>query len=207
MTTTAHLSNTLPPPTSERQVAEARTAIVASIANLVDRELQGRASMLHANAAAIERQQRDVARTTESLRRENVKLGKVAADAAEKIKEIGNVQNWAEVLEREFLVLEETARLVAGDWESESEGSWTGSETASVDGSVDGDRDQHLSDGISAVLGLDHTPHAGEDEEVSEDYVPVRPFDKGKGCEIIDGDPMELEPPEDVSLSSRFQLG
>ena len=29
-----------------------------------------------------------------------------------KIKELGNVQNWAEVLERDFLVLEETMRLV-----------------------------------------------------------------------------------------------
>lgn len=42
------------------------------------------------------------------------------------VKELGNVQNWAEMLERDFLVLQETVRLANGGGE-ESEGNWTGS--------------------------------------------------------------------------------
>jgi hypothetical protein len=73
-------------------------------------------------------------RATEALRKENDKLGKLAATHAKKVKEIGNVQNWAEMLEREFVILEETLRVVRGggdDDESDgydSEGSWSGSE-------------------------------------------------------------------------------
>ena len=55
--------------------------------------------------------------STKALSKETDKLKKVADDAARKLKEIGNVQNWAEVMEREFLILEETVRLA-----NESEG-------------------------------------------------------------------------------------
>ncbi|KAK4133177.1 hypothetical protein BT67DRAFT_337690, partial [Trichocladium antarcticum] len=92
----------------------ARTAIEASMANLVDRELATRASQLHSNHAAIEQQARGVVRATAGLRRDNDGLGRLAATHARKVKEIGNVQNWAEMLEREFVILEETLRLVGG---------------------------------------------------------------------------------------------
>lgn len=55
--------------------------------------------MLHEGAAVLARQERDVAREADA--------------AAARVKELGNVQNWAEVLERGFLVLEETVRLAA----------------------------------------------------------------------------------------------
>lgn len=128
------------PPSSPLPVAEARAALVATMANLVDTELQARASLLHANAAALARQERDVARATDGLRRETDKLAKVARDAGRNIKETGNVQNWAEVLERDFLVLEETLRLARGgddDGDSEdrshsgSDSWWSGSEAGS----------------------------------------------------------------------------
>ncbi|ROT43742.1 hypothetical protein SODALDRAFT_355966 [Sodiomyces alkalinus F11] len=94
-----------------------------SISNLLDSELQTRARTLHGNAAAITRQERDVGRATAALRVENDKLARWSADAARRVKELGSVQNWAEVLEREFLVLEETVRLVKeGSAESGSEG-------------------------------------------------------------------------------------
>ncbi|KAK0651613.1 hypothetical protein B0T16DRAFT_83343 [Cercophora newfieldiana] len=115
--TTASTSLNLPgigpggPVSSQRQIEEARNAVVASIGNLLDRELQGRAALLHANNAAIEKQERDVARARDALRRENDKLQKLATENARKVKEIGNVQNWAEMLEREFLIVEETLRL------------------------------------------------------------------------------------------------
>jgi len=49
--------------------------------------------------------------STRALAKETDKLKKIADDAARKLKEVGNVQNWAEVMEREFLILEETVRL------------------------------------------------------------------------------------------------
>lgn len=81
---------------------------------MVDTELESRATVLHENAAALDKQERDVLAATAGLRREREKLAKEADGAARKIKELGNVQNWAEVLERQFLVLEETVRLANG---------------------------------------------------------------------------------------------
>ncbi|GAP83706.1 hypothetical protein SAMD00023353_0500990 [Rosellinia necatrix] len=123
-TSTATMSSAnsdLSPRDSQLHVAEARAALVASMSNMLDSELQSRASILHANAAVLSRQEEDVARATEALRKENDKLAKAAKDAGRKIKELGNVQNWAEVLERDFLVLEETMRLVR-DGGAESDG-------------------------------------------------------------------------------------
>jgi hypothetical protein len=103
------------------------------MSNMVDRELTSRASLLHSNAAALAKQEKDVMKGTEALRKETAKLAKVAKDAERKVKEAGNVQNWAEVLERDFLVLQETLRLVReGSAEgSELSGSWTGSYSGS----------------------------------------------------------------------------
>ncbi|PHH66424.1 hypothetical protein CDD81_7479 [Ophiocordyceps australis] len=103
-----------PSPTpSPRAVASARAAVVASVGNLLDTQLQTRATGLHGGAAALERQRRDVVEATAGLRRERQRLAREAEGATRRIKELGNVQNWAEVLERELLVLEETVRLAA----------------------------------------------------------------------------------------------
>ncbi|KAL7959952.1 hypothetical protein V8C34DRAFT_277841 [Trichoderma compactum] len=90
---------------------------------MVDSELQSRAGILHGNAAALEKQERDVLRATDGLRRETQKLKAEADKAARKVKELGNVQNWAEVLERGFLVLEETVRLANGGEDEDEAGS------------------------------------------------------------------------------------
>ncbi|KAI2468298.1 hypothetical protein F4781DRAFT_277140 [Annulohypoxylon bovei var. microspora] len=152
---TMDLNPTLPSRATQLHIDEARVALVASMSNMLDSELQSRASLLHSNAAALTKQEKDVARGTEALRKENDKLEKLARDTERKIKELGNVQNWAEVLERDFLVLEETMRLVrdgggsgGDDTCSECSGSsWTGSYSAddsragSRRGSVTGEAD------------------------------------------------------------------
>ncbi|KAI1471228.1 uncharacterized protein F4812DRAFT_170912 [Daldinia caldariorum] len=143
----------LPSRTTQLHINEARAALVASMSNMLDSELQSRASLLHSNAAALAKQEKDVIKGTEALRKENDKLEKLARDTERKIKELGNVQNWAEVLERDFLILEETARLVrngSGSDDSCSEcsrSSWSGSysgddsRAGSRRGSVTGDAD------------------------------------------------------------------
>ncbi|KAL1883921.1 hypothetical protein Daus18300_000029 [Diaporthe australafricana] len=154
----------LPSEAEQEQVAQARTALVASIGNTLDHELQTRASLLHSNQAAIERQERDVERALADLRREDDRMLKVLNQGSRQVKELGDVQNWAERLERDFLVLEETMRLVRRGSRSGSEsgsswsgsgsgsGSWSGSDRGSVAGDEDGDGDVTMADGDS-VLG------------------------------------------------------
>ncbi|KAM4060081.1 GCN5-like protein 1 (GCN5L1) domain-containing protein [Hirsutella rhossiliensis] len=156
-TTTANtepgqLQPTLPSAETQRQVGEARAAVVASMSNMLDAELQSRAAMLHEGAAGLERQEREVARATEALRREREKLAREADAAAKKVKELGNVQNWAEVLERGFLVLEETVRLANGGGDSGS-----GSCSCSECGREDDDEEEEDDDdgGGEDVMDLD----------------------------------------------------
>jgi hypothetical protein len=148
---------------------------------MLDTSLQGRAAMLHSNAAAIEKQERDVVKAMDGLRRENDRLGRVAADAAKKVKEIGNVQNWAEVLERDFLVLEETLRLVregstesgTGSWDgSGSEGSWT----ESRDGSAEPEQREDPSTDAAGDVMMEGAPDL-----------------KGKGKADAVDDPMDVD--------------
>ncbi|KAF3006332.1 hypothetical protein E8E14_003092 [Neopestalotiopsis sp. 37M] len=140
------------PPLSPEQTAQARAALVGTISNLLDTELQGRASLLHANAKALEKQEKDVAKATEALRKETDKLVKVVKQGSEKVREAGDVQNWAEVLERDFLVLEDTLRQVrrgSGCSDPDCSGcscsggsTWTGgSRTPSRRGSFEMDND------------------------------------------------------------------
>ncbi|KAK7413058.1 hypothetical protein QQX98_008066 [Neonectria punicea] len=153
------LQPTLPSAETQRHVAEARAAVVATMENMMDSELQWRASTLHANSAVLGRQAADVQRATDGLRREREKLAREADVAARRVKELGNVQNWAEVLERDFLVLEETVRLANGDGSSCScSDCASGSSVMSDDD--DEDEDDHHHDRMDVDLGtkLDAAP-------------------------------------------------
>lgn len=103
---------------------------MTNIGSSLDSSLRSRAQNLHDNSKQLEKQQKDVVKATGGLRKENEKLRKLADEGGRKVKELGNVQNWAEMLERDFLVLGETLRLVdgggesEGSWETGSEGSW-----------------------------------------------------------------------------------
>ncbi|GFP58309.1 hypothetical protein TASIC1_0010012000 [Trichoderma asperellum] len=157
------LQPTLPSAETQRHVAEARAAVVASMGNMLDSELQSRAGILHENAAALEKQERDVLRATEGLRKETQKLKAEADKAARRVKELGNVQNWAEVLERGFLVLEETVRLANGgedDDDEGSEGSCSCSECGrgsggGSDGEDEGPDGRDGGDGLGARMDVD----------------------------------------------------
>lgn len=191
-TATMSLDHSLSSRDSQLHVAEARAALVASMSNMLDSELQSRASLLHANTAALSRQERDVAKATDALRKENDKLARVVKDAGRKIKELGNVQNWAEVLERDFLVLEETMRLVRGsggnsdddDDESscsECSGSyWSGSESErDPEGDVEGDDARLGSRAASRKGSVSEGREQRGDGEGKRNATKER--DKGKG--------------------------
>ena len=61
-------------------------------------------------------------RQTEKLAKDARKQQRGADEAAGKLKELGDIQNWAEVLERDLLVLEETVRMGEEGWVTEGEG-------------------------------------------------------------------------------------
>ncbi|KAH6688551.1 hypothetical protein F5X68DRAFT_205881 [Plectosphaerella plurivora] len=222
-TSASALQPTLPSAEQQQHVAEARSAVVASISNLLDSELQSRATVLHSNAAALDKQERDVVRATDGLRRENDKLAKFSAEGARRVKELGNVQYWAEVLEREFLVLEETMRLVRRGSASSGSGSWSGSGTMSWSGSEVGDDEDDAGKGHGGAKvardpggqgarlhGKEGAPEGDHDVKMDEDTeqggarLHGRDVDKGKRRDVgeaADPDAMQLDS-SDTSASA-----
>ena len=101
----------------ERRQLEARNAVTASLQSTgksIDGEMRIRAADLHANSAAIEKQEKELIKQTAALAKESAKYQKVLDTSTKKLNEIGDVQNWAEVMERDLLVIEETLRLAEG---------------------------------------------------------------------------------------------
>lgn len=108
---------------SAKQIEEARTAVTASLSsvgNSLTADLQTRANDLHANAAAIEKQEKELARQAAALAKQSAQYQKLLDKSTKSLNEIGDVQNWAEMIERDLLVVEETLRLAEGREERES---------------------------------------------------------------------------------------
>ena len=103
------------PSEARQRIDEARAALVASLSSVgasVDSDLRGRARNLHSNAAVLKQQQVDVGKQTAALHKQADQLQQVADRSTVKLKEIGDVQNWAEMIERDLLRVEETLRMV-----------------------------------------------------------------------------------------------
>lgn len=108
----------------DRAQTEARAAVLASLnsaGQAYSSTLQSRAADLHANAVTLDKQQAQLGKESRGLAKENAKLEREVDKALKGMKDFGDVQNWAEMLERDFTVLEETMRLVEGGEEVERE--------------------------------------------------------------------------------------
>lgn len=102
----------------DQRTAEARTAFTASLSSVgssLDADLRSRAAILHSNSAALAKQEADLAKETAALAKQTAQWQKMADNSQGKLKEIGDVQNWAEMIERDLLVIEETLRVVEDD--------------------------------------------------------------------------------------------
>ena len=115
--------------TSTQRTTEARTAFLATLTSVGshhDSALQSRSRDIHGNASAVAAQEAELAKQTALLAKESQQYQQLADESRGKLKEIGDVQNWAELLERDLLVLEETVRVVeegeAGKKGGEGEG-------------------------------------------------------------------------------------
>ena len=114
---------------SQSRTAEARAAVTASLSSVgrsTDAELQTRAADIHANSAAIAKQEESLAKQTAALANQSTQWKKLADNSTMKLKEIGDTQNWAEMIERDLLVVEETLRLVEGHTAPDSASGTTG---------------------------------------------------------------------------------
>jgi hypothetical protein len=103
--------------TDTQRFAEAKDAVTASLVSVgtsIDADLQVRAADMHANAAAISKQEQELQAQTAALAKHTAKWKKELDASTRKLNELGDVQNWTEMLERDLQVLEEVVRLKEG---------------------------------------------------------------------------------------------
>jgi hypothetical protein len=147
--------------------------------------LQSRAQNLHANTAQLDKQQKDVVKATEGLKKETEKLRKWADEGQRMVKELGNVQNWAEMLERDFLVLGETIRLANGGGSHSGSGSGSESEWETDSGFEEEDAEKEGHEEEQGKM-VDQEPGVREemrvvDAEGDTEMHGTEDNDKGKG--------------------------
>ena len=126
-------------PDRER-TAQARAAVTAHLSAIGEqhlRPLEQRALDIKANSSTIDKQEAALTKQTQELEKESDKLHREADQTSKMLKELGDIQNWAEVLERDLLVVEETLRMGEGEdlgWETEEEDDGDGIEGDGIEG-------------------------------------------------------------------------
>ncbi|KAJ5695562.1 hypothetical protein N7536_005974 [Penicillium majusculum] len=91
----------------QKEALAAFTATLHSVGTNLEAPLRDRAANIQSNAAALERQEAELAENTQRLARQNQQWVGFADETREGLKEIGDVQNWAEMIERDLLALED----------------------------------------------------------------------------------------------------
>ncbi|PYH32574.1 uncharacterized protein BO87DRAFT_338167, partial [Aspergillus neoniger CBS 115656] len=127
----------MPPPEKSKETLEAKSAFSATLLNIGSTHaspLVERAHIITENAAALDKQQAELEAHTAALAKQNESWDKLAGEARDGLKEIGDVQNWAEVVERELLVLEEMMGYVESKGDGDGGDSGEGVEGVEGDG-------------------------------------------------------------------------
>ena len=123
--TTSSSPSSLPPPNPQR-TSEARTAFTTHLTGISNSHLKPLSNLspdIRPNSTSISKQEADLQKNTTKLAQERQKQEKALDDAAKGLKELGDVQNWTEVLERDLRVIEETLERgeVGSGWVTEEE--------------------------------------------------------------------------------------
>lgn len=124
----------------QKEALAAFTATLHSVGTNLEAPLRDRAANIQSNAAALERQEADLAENTARLARQNQQWAGLADETRDGLKEIGDVQNWAEMLERDLLALED----MMDDVEKRKDGEDEGLESANGNGN--GNENGHVDD-------------------------------------------------------------
>lgn len=141
-TSSPSLLTSVPPPPDPQRTAEARAAFtthLSAIGNSHLSSLSTRAADISSNSDAISKQEDILSKNTAKLEKESRKHEKIADNASKKLKELGDVQNWAEVLERDLRVVEEALDRgeTGSGWVTEEEGDDDEGEILLEDGEVE----------------------------------------------------------------------
>ncbi|KAJ6139000.1 hypothetical protein N7471_005486 [Penicillium samsonianum] len=96
----------------QKEALAAFTATLHSVGTNLEAPLRDRAANIQSNAAALERQEAELAENTQRLARQNQQWVGFADETRDGLKEIGDVQNWAEMIERDLLALEDMMDVV-----------------------------------------------------------------------------------------------
>ncbi|KFY50950.1 hypothetical protein V496_09063, partial [Pseudogymnoascus sp. VKM F-4515 (FW-2607)] len=130
---TASLS-TSPSSTDTQTLTSARAALEATILSTgtaYTHPIEARARDLHAMNTALATQQTQLLSATGALAKENDRLAKLAEEGGRRLKEVGALDVWAEVLEGDLAAVEECLRIVEGGGEERCES--CGGDLAGVD--------------------------------------------------------------------------
>jgi hypothetical protein len=104
----------------QKEALAAFTATLHSVGTNLEAPLRERAANIQSNAAVLERQEAELAENTQRLARQNQQWVGFADETRDGLKEIGDVQNWAEMIERDLLALEDMMDVVERGHESEN---------------------------------------------------------------------------------------
>jgi len=77
-----------------------------------DGDLRDRITTIHQNAQNLEAQTRTLKNRTAALNKTTRQWSRVVESATSRLKEIGDVQNWVEMIEHDLSVIEETMVIV-----------------------------------------------------------------------------------------------
>ncbi|KAJ6073164.1 hypothetical protein N7467_011249 [Penicillium canescens] len=145
-------TDSTPSPTTDQHQKEALAAFTAtlhSVGTNLEAPLRDRAANIQSNAAALERQEAELAENTQRLARQNQQWLGFADETRDGLKEIGDVQNWAELIERDLLALEDMMDSVEGRGGSESDSGLDRGSEDGWDGDRDGEVDRHVDGAVS----------------------------------------------------------
>ncbi|KAJ5899274.1 GCN5-like 1 [Penicillium taxi] len=91
----------------KKEALAAFTATLHSVGTNLEAPLRDRAATIQSNTAALKLQETSLQESSARLARQNSEWEDIAEETRQGLKEIGDVQNWAEVIERDLLALEE----------------------------------------------------------------------------------------------------
>ncbi|KAJ5093626.1 hypothetical protein N7456_009487 [Penicillium angulare] len=170
----------------QKEALAAFTATLHSVGANLEAPLRERAAIINSNAGSLERQEAELAGQSSQLAKQNEGWERMNDETRAGLKEIGDVQNWAEMIERDLLVLESMMDDVEGD-EMSVDGSGRGS--------LEGERDHEHHDEHDGVAYVHENGNANGNEN-GNGNMDVDVQMNGNGNTTQNGDGMKKDKKE-----------